>query len=88
MPVTLVPIDEWCPLIVTEHRLCDLAGEGLLRPVTSSTQLEWITLLAEDRELNPIGGYVVNFVKFHHHVFGSPLSRFMRALIHYYGAKL
>ena len=42
----------------------------------------------EDREPNPLVGYVVIFIKFHHHGFGSPPSRFMRALVHYYGVEL
>ena len=69
MSVTLVPTDKWCPSIVMERRLHNLASEGLLRPITSLTWPEWIMPPVEDREPNPPEGYVVSFVKFHHHRF-------------------
>jgi hypothetical protein len=43
---------------------------------------------AEDREQNPLERYVVSFMKFHCHGFGSPTNRFMRALLHYYRVEL
>jgi len=43
---------------------------------------------AEHREPNLPEGYAVNFIKFHRHWFGSPSSRFMRALLHHYGVEL
>jgi hypothetical protein len=33
-------------------------------------------------------GYVVSFIPFHERGFGVPASRFMRALLHYYGVEL
>jgi hypothetical protein len=36
----------------------------------------------------PPPGYVVSFVSFHELGFGVPASRFMRALLHYYGVEL
>jgi hypothetical protein len=36
----------------------------------------------------PPRGYVLSFVSFHERGFGVPASRFMRALLHYYGVEL
>jgi hypothetical protein len=36
----------------------------------------------------PPAGYVVSFIPFHKRGFGVPASRFMRALLHYYGVEL
>jgi hypothetical protein len=88
MPVMLITIDNWHPSIIVECRLRDLMGEGLLRPVTSSTRSERIAPPAEHRERNPPEGYVAGFIKFHRHGFGSPPSRFVRALLHHYGVDL
>jgi hypothetical protein len=88
MPVKLTAPDDWSPSTVMERRLRDLVGEGLLRPATSSTRLEWIAPPAEHQEPSPPEGYVISFIKFHRHGLGSPLSRFMRALLHHYGAEL
>jgi hypothetical protein len=33
-------------------------------------------------------GYMVSFIPFHERGFGVPASRFMRALLHYYGVEL
>ena len=71
MPVRLIAADEWRPSTVMERRLWYLEKEGLLRPLTSSTQHEWVALPAEHREQSPPEGYVVSFVKFHHHRLGS-----------------
>ena len=46
--VTLQPVDEWRPSTLTEHRLWDLVGEGLLHPITLLNQLEWIAPSGED----------------------------------------
>jgi len=80
MLVRLIAADEWRPSTVSERRLRDLEKEGLLRPLTSSTQPEWIAPSAEHREPSPLEGYVVSFIKFHRHGLGSPPSRFMRVL--------
>ena len=84
----LIDADEWRPSIMTERRLWDLEKEGLLRPLTSSTRPEWISLLAEHREPSPPEGYVVSFAKLQRHGLGAPLSRFMWALCHHYGVEL
>jgi hypothetical protein len=46
--------------------------------------------MAPTREADPAQppGYVVSFVSFHERGFGVPASRFMRALLHYYGVEL
>ena len=88
MPVMLIATDVWHPSRVTEHQLRDLLCEGLLHPITSLTQPEWIAPLAEHREPNLPEGYMVSFIKFHCHRFGYPPSCFMRALLHHYGVEL
>jgi hypothetical protein len=88
MPVKLIATDDWRPLIMMEHWLWDLEREGLLHPVTSSTQREWIAPPVEHQEPSLPKGYMVSFIKFHHRGLGSPLSCFMRALLHHYGVEL
>jgi len=88
MPVRLVAADDWRLSSMTERRLLELEREGLLRPRTSSSRLEWIAPAADHREPRPPTGYVVSFAKFHRHGLGAPLSRFMRALCHHYGVEL
>ena len=64
-------------------------GEGgAPLPYTYSTCPEWIAPHREDWEPNRPEGYIVTFIKFHRHGFGSPPSRFMRALVYYYGVEL
>ena len=84
----LVAPDDWRPSSMTERWLRDLENEGLLRPCTSSSRLEWITPTADHREPKPPEGYVVSFAKFHRHGLGSSPSHFMRALCHNYGVEL
>jgi hypothetical protein len=36
----------------------------------------------------PTAGYVLSFVSFHERGFGVPASRFMRAILHFYGVEL
>jgi hypothetical protein len=64
-----------------------LVTDGLLRPLSGGPQPEW---LAPGSEANPTPppGYVVSFTPFHERGFGMPVSRFMRALPHYYGVEL
>ena len=83
MPVRLIATDEYRPSTVTERRLRDLEKEGLLHPLTFSTRPE-----CEHREPSLPKGYIVSFIKFHHHGLGSPPSRFIRALLHQYGVEL
>ena len=76
------------PPTIGVRRLLDLEKEGLLRPHTSSSRLEWIAPAADHWEPRPPTGYVVSFAKFHRHGLGSPPSLFMRALCHHYGVEL
>jgi hypothetical protein len=64
-----------------------LVVDGLLRPLSSAPQPEWI---APGSGVGPTlpPGYVVSFIPFHERGFGVPASRFMRALLHYYGVEL
>jgi hypothetical protein len=73
---------------VTERRLEELVEDGLLRPRTSRSQLEWIAPPPAYREPAPPKGYVVSFVCFHERGFGVSVSVFMRALLHYYQVEL
>jgi hypothetical protein len=72
---------------VTAEDLQALVTEGLLRPLSSGPQPEW---MAPGSEANPtpLLGYVVSFTPFHERGFGMPARRFMRALPHYYGVEL
>jgi len=88
MPVRLVAPDDWRPLSMMDRRLMDLEKEGLLRPRTFSSRLEWIVPAVDHREPRPPKGYIVSFAKFHRHGLGSPPSRFMRALCHHFGVEL
>ena len=88
MLVRLITADDWRPSSMTERRLLELEWEGLLRPRTSSSRLEWIVPAAHHWEPRPPKGYVVSFTKFHRHGLGSPPSRFIRALCHHYGVEL
>jgi hypothetical protein len=62
--------------------------DGLLRPRTSRVFREWRAPPANRREPAPPEGYVVSFVASHERGLGVPLSRFMRAIPHYYGVEL
>jgi hypothetical protein len=43
---------------------------------------------ASEADPTPLPGYVVSFVSFHEQGFRVPASRFMWALLHYYGVEL
>jgi hypothetical protein len=78
----------WIHSSVTERRLEELVRDGLLRPRTSQDLLEWrVTLTSHQEPVHP-EGYVVSFVAFHERGLGIPPSRFMRAILHYYGVEL
>jgi hypothetical protein len=54
---------------------------------TTGLQPKWIA--PHDEQVpNPPVGYIVSFTSFHERGFGVPASRFMWALLHYYGVKL
>jgi hypothetical protein len=85
---TVVPQrDPWPFSTVTVGDLEALVADGLLRPLSGDPQPEW---MAPTREADPAQppGYVVSYVSFHERGFGVLASRFMRALLHYYGVEL
>jgi hypothetical protein len=45
-------------------------------------------MASSEADPTPLLGYVVSFIPFHERGFGVPASRFMRALLHYYGVEL
>ena len=61
---------------------------GLVRPITDEGLPEWIAPLVSDREPNPPLGYVVCFLSFLDWGFGTPASRLIREILHYYGVEL
>ena len=60
---------------------------GLLRPISDEETPEWLVPLVNDREPNPLAGYVVCFLAFLDRGFRILASCFMRALVHYYGVE-
>jgi hypothetical protein len=86
--VTVVPPrDPWPFSIVTVDDLEALVADGLLRPLSRDPQPEWM-VPPSGADLTPPQGYVLSFVSFHERGFGVPASRFMRALLPYYGVEL
>jgi hypothetical protein len=86
--VTVVPPrDPWPFSTVTVDDLEALVADGLLRPLSSDPQPEWMAP-ASEADPTTSSGYVVSFVSFHERGFGVPASRFMRALLQYYGVEL
>jgi hypothetical protein len=86
--VTVVPPrDPWPFSTVTVGDLEALVADGLLRPLSGDPQPEWM-VPSSGADLTPPPGYVLSFVSFHERGFGVPASRFMRALLHYYGVEL
>jgi hypothetical protein len=81
------PRDPWPFSTVTAKDLQALVAEGLLRPLYGGPQPKWLAPGSE-ADLTPPSGYVVSFTPFHERGFGMPVSRFMRALPHYYGVEL
>jgi hypothetical protein len=86
--VTVIPPrDPWPFSTVTVDDLEALVADGLLRPLSGDPQPEWMAPVSE-ADPTPPPGYVVSFVSFHERGFRVPASRFMRALLHYYGVEL
>jgi hypothetical protein len=86
--VTVVPPrDQWPFSTITVEDLEALVTDGLLRPLSSGPQPEWMAPGSEADPTPPLG-YVVSFVPFHERRLGVPASRFMRALLHYYRVEL
>jgi hypothetical protein len=73
---------------VTALALRELEIGGQLGPNVDGQPPVWIVPPAADRELNPLFGYVVSFVRFHEPGFAAPASRFMRGLCYHYDVEL
>jgi hypothetical protein len=86
--VTVVsPRDPWPFSTVTADDLEALVVDGLLRPLSGDPQPEWMAP-PSGAAPSPPPGYVLSFVSFHERGFGVPASRFMRAILHFYGVEL
>lgn len=86
--VTVVPPhDPWPFSTVAVEDLEALIANGLLRPLSGEPQPEWMAPGSE-ADPTPPPGYVVSLIPFHERGFGVSASRFMRALLHYYGVEL
>ena len=83
----LPPCDPWPISSITDDDLQALVYVGLLRPRSRRQWSEWI-VPGNEQEHAPPAGYMVSFAPFHERGFGVPVSRFMRALPHYYGLEL
>ena len=83
----VLPRDPWPFSTVSVGDLEALVADSLLRPLSGEPQPEW---MAPGSGVcpSPPSGYVVSFIPFHERGFGVPASRFMRALLHYYGVEL
>jgi hypothetical protein len=86
--VTVVsPRDPWPLSTVTVDDLEALVADGLLRPLSGDPQPEWMAPLSGAAPSLP-PGYVLSFVSFHERGFGVPATRFMRAILHFYGVQM
>src|SRR5688572_32898184 len=81
------PRDSWPFSTVTADDLEAHVADGLLCPLSDDLLPEWMAPAGE-ADSTPPPGYVFSFVSFHERGFGVPASRFMRALLHYYGVEL
>jgi hypothetical protein len=84
----VLPAEAWIRSSVMEKRQQELVRDDLLCPRTSQDLLEWRVPPTNHQEPTPPEGYVVSFVAFHKRGLGMSPSRFMRAILHYYGVKL
>jgi hypothetical protein len=83
----ILPRDPWPFSTVTADDLEALAADGLLRPLSGDPQPEWMAP-PSGAAPSPPRGYVLSFVSFHERGFGVPASRFMQAILHFYGVEL
>ena len=81
-------VEAWPPSNVTRSALDARVKAGILRPLTDVELPEWIVPSANDREPNPLPGYVVCFQSFLDRGFGTLASRLMRAILHHYEVEL
>jgi hypothetical protein len=87
-PLTILDPYVWEQSTVTRLALGELVTTGQLAAHEDGCPVEWIVPPAGDRAPNPPEGYAVSFVRFHERGFNAPVSRFMRALCHYYSVEL
>jgi hypothetical protein len=86
--VTVVsPRDSWPFSTISADDLEALVADGLLRPLSGDSQLEWMAPPSGAALSSPLG-YVLSFASFHKRGFGVPASRFIRAILHVYGVEL
>jgi hypothetical protein len=86
--VTVVPPrDLWPFSTITMDDLEALVADGLFRPLSGDLHPEWMAPPSGATPSLP-SGYVLSFVSFHERGFGVPASRFMRAILHFYGVEL
>jgi hypothetical protein len=86
--VTVVPPrDPWPFSTITTDDLEALVADGLLHPLSGDPQPEWMVPPSGAAPFPP-SGYVLSFISFHERGFGVPASRFMRAILHFYGVEL
>jgi hypothetical protein len=84
--IVVPPRDPWPSSTVIVGDLEALVADGLLHPLSGGPQPEW--MVPSEADPTPLLRYVVSFIPFHERGFGVPASRFMRALLHYYGVEL
>jgi hypothetical protein len=87
-PLIIINPLAWERSTVTRLALSQLVAGGQLAANEDGRPVEWIVPSKRERAPNPLGGYVVSFVRFDERGFMAPASRFMRALCHHYGVKL
>jgi hypothetical protein len=86
--VTVIPPrDPWPFSTITVDDLEALVAYGLLHPLSGDPQPEWMAP-SSGAAPSPPSGYVLSFVSFHERGFGVLASRFMRAILHFYGVEL
>jgi hypothetical protein len=84
--IVVPPRDPWPSSTIVVEDLEALVADGLLRPLSGGPQPEWMA--PSEADPTPSLGYVVIFISFHERGFGVPASRFMRAILHFYGVEL
>jgi hypothetical protein len=70
-----------------EEDMQSLVDGGLLRPLTFRVPPEWL-VPGDEEGLTSSVGYIVSFMSFHERGFRMQVSRFIHALLHYYGVEL
>jgi hypothetical protein len=83
----LPPRDLWPISSITNEDLVALVEAGMLHARFTDPQPKWFAS-GDEQMPNPPAGYIVSFTLFHQWDFGVPVSRFMRALPHYYRVEL